>query len=169
MPDFLVTLHALIGESGQQLTLAQMLTRALIIVLAGLLFIRLGAPRLFGRATPIDIVLAVVIGSNLSRTMTGNAPFLEVMAVTACLILFHSLLTRLALDFRPLAHLLKGKARVLAKDGEIDWKTMRSCAVGKHDLLGAVRAAGGTTLDQIRLATLERGGDIEVILSTADE
>lgn len=117
-------------------------------------------PHVFGRATLIDIVLAVVIGSNLSRTLTGNAPFFETMTVTALLVLTHSVLARLAARFRPLATRLEGKPHILSKHGEVDAAAMQACAVGRRDLLAAVRSAGGHRLEEIDLAVLERGSDI---------
>ena len=158
-------LYDIIGRNGEALNFGQMLARGLVVFVVGFVLIRLAAPRIFSRATPIDIVLSVIIGSNLSRTMTGNAPFLETMAVTALLVFLHSVLARLAVRFKPLATVLKGRPRILARNGEIDWSAMRASAVGHRDLLAAVRRAGGYSLDSIDLAVLERGGEIEVVLA----
>lgn len=165
MTGWMETIHALIGHSGETLTLMQMLLRGIVVFILGLALIRLAAPRIFSRATPIDIVLAVVIGSNLSRTLTGNAPFFETMTVTAILVLTHSVLARLAARFRPLGTLVKGKPRILAKHGDVNWSAMQACALGQRDLLAAVRSAGGQRLDEIDLAVLERSGDIKVVLA----
>lgn len=164
MSGWYAPLHDLIGHSGEPLTLLQILLRGLGVLVLGLLLFRLAAPRIFSRATPIDIVLAVIIGSNLSRTITGNAPFFETLTVTAMLVLLHSVLAKLAARWKPLATLVKGKSHVLAKDQVIDWSAMRKGAVGSRDLLAAVRSAGGRSLNDIDLAVLERGGDIQVIL-----
>ena len=162
--DYLDAFHAVIGRSGEEIGLAQMLARALVVLVVGFALVRFSTPRIFSKATPIDIVLAVVIGSNLSRTMTGNAPFLPVIAATIVLVALHALITRLASYWRPLGTLIKGEACVLARDGELDWRQLHRCAVGERDLLAAVRSAGGTEISQIKLATVERGGDIEVVL-----
>jgi uncharacterized membrane protein YcaP (DUF421 family) len=165
MSAWLSSLHDLIGRSGEPLQLGQMLTRGLVVFVTGLVLIRLAAPRIFSRATPIDIVLAVIIGSNFSRTLTGNAPFFETMIVTALLVALHALLAHLAARFTPLATLLKGSPRILAQNSKIDWAAMRTCAVGRRDLLAAVRRAGGHELDDIDTAVLERDGEIEVVLA----
>ena len=162
--DWFDTFHALIGADGEEIGVLQMILRGVVVLVIGFVLIRVATPRIFSKTTPIDIVVAVIIGSNLSRTMTGGAPFLPVIAATFVLVLLHAAVTRLASYWRPFATLIKGRACVLAEDGEIDWKQMHRCAVGKRDLLAAVRAAGGTDLDEIRLATLERGGEVEVVL-----
>lgn len=104
-----------------------------------------------------------MIAARKANTLSGWP--VETLAVTALLVLLHSLLAKLATRFRPLATLLKGKPRTLAKDGEIDWSAMRDLSVGRRDLLAAVRQAGDRALDEIGLAMLERGGDIEVVLA----
>ena len=161
-------LTQVIGASTGPITFWQMLARALIVFIIGVLLVRFSTPRLFGRATPIDIVLAVVIGSNLSRTMMGNAPFVEVVAATILLAVAHGVVTRLAAEWRPLATLVKGRTCQLIKDGEIDSDMMRKCAVGERDLLAAVREAGGVKIEQAHQAYLERSGDIFVVLKDPD-
>jgi uncharacterized membrane protein YcaP (DUF421 family) len=168
MMDWLEHFHNFIGRDEEPLSLFQMLVRAVVLFMVGVALVRIGAPRIFSRAAPVDIVLAVIIGSNLSRTLTGNAPFIEVIIVTAALVALHGVLARLAVHCAPLSRLIKGRAHILARDGDVDWKKMRICAVGKRDLLAAVRQAGGESLADIHLATLERGGEIDVILCDGD-
>lgn len=153
-------LATIVGRAGEEISLPQMLARAVLVMLIGLALFRLATPRLFSRATPIDIVVAVIVGSNLSRALTGNAPFFEVIAATVFLVALHAGLTHLAARWRPFATLIKGRKHVLAENGEFCRERMRPCAVRERDLMAAVRAAGGS---RVKLATLERGGDIDVV------
>ena len=164
MSELTQTVTAVIGASDGSITFSQMMMRALIVFLIGVILVRMATPRIFGRATPIDIVLAVIIGSNLSRTMTGNAPFLEVIVATILLTMAHAVVTHLAARWRPLATLVKGRSCTLVEDGEVDDHMMRKCAVGRRDLLAAVRAVGGMKIEDAQQAYLERSGDIEVVL-----
>lgn len=158
-------LQALIGSSDMPISLSQMLVRALIVFFYGVLLLRISTPRMFGgHATPIDIVLSIIIGSNLSRTLTGNAPFVEVMITTTLLVVLHALLSWAAARWRPLANLIKGSAEVLVKDGRVRGENMQAHAIGRRDLLEAIREAGGRTTEEVELATLERGGGINVVL-----
>ena len=76
------TLHALIGSQGDDITWWQMSLRAALIFLLGMLMVRFAATRAFGKWSALDIILAVVVGSNLSRAMTGSAPFLPTIVAT---------------------------------------------------------------------------------------
>jgi uncharacterized membrane protein YcaP (DUF421 family) len=164
MDEAIKLLQALIGRDDEVISLGQMIARGVVVFAVGVALVRLAAPRLFSRATPIDIVLAVIIGSNLSRTMTGSAPFLPVIAATIVLVVLHAVLVRAAVSWRPLATLLKGRAHVLVTDGDVDANAMRRCAVGERDLMAAIRASGGSKLEDVASATLERDGVIEVVL-----
>jgi uncharacterized membrane protein YcaP (DUF421 family) len=164
MIDWWSSVEVVIGQSGGDITLSQMLARASLVLLIGLALVRLTTPRLFSRATPIDIVVAVIVGSNLSRTLTGNAPFIEVIVATIFLVALHATLTHIAARWRPLATLIKGRKHILAEDGKVNHEKMRACAVGERDLMAAIRAAGGSRLIDVKLATLERGGEIDVVL-----
>lgn len=157
------TLHALIGWQGESIGLSQMLLRASLIFLIGLVLARLAASRAFGKWSPLDIVLAVVVGSNLSRAMTGGAPFLPTVAATALLILLHALLARLAVRWPRFGRLIKGHAVQIVADGEPDPDAVRQAGIGHRDLEMAIRNAGHAGLKEIRSAWLERNGDITVV------
>lgn len=160
----LAQLYSIIGREDGTITLLQMQARAIIVFVIGLVLIRLTTPRIFSKTTPIDIVLSVIIGSNLSRTLTGNAPFIDVVAATILLVALHALLTYFASRWQPLANLIKGKPTKLIEDGEIDWEAMRANAIGRRDLNTAIREEGGSGVDDVELATMERGGDINIVL-----
>jgi uncharacterized membrane protein YcaP (DUF421 family) len=62
------------------------------------------------------------------------------------------------------ATLVKGKERVLIRDGEIQWNAMRKSHIGERDLLGALCSeANVTDSNEVQKACLERSGDISVI------
>ena len=51
----------------------------------GILCIRVAGRRTFSNLTPLDIFVAIVVGSNISRAMTGKAPFVSTLAATLLL------------------------------------------------------------------------------------
>jgi uncharacterized membrane protein YcaP (DUF421 family) len=59
--------------------------RGLSVFLFGLALLRVFGRTAFGKQSPLDIVVAIVVGSNLSRTLTGNAPLLPTFAAGGCL------------------------------------------------------------------------------------
>lgn len=162
--DFNELVHLLIGTESGTITYWQMHVRAVTIFAIGLVLIRLSSPRIFSQATPVDIIMSIIIGSNLSRTLTGNAPFFPVVSATIFLVALHMGVRLASSRWRPLANLVKGQPCVLVRDGEIDWSAMHHCGIGKRDLMTAIRSSGGEEVDAVSRATLERGGSITVVM-----
>ena len=117
---------------------------------------------MFGGSAVLDLILAVLIGSNLSRALTGNAPLFETMIATAAIVFVHWLLARLAFRYRWISWLVKGHRVQLVRRGEIDWAAMRSNAIGRGDLLDAAREVGVYEVSDIEEASLQRNGKILV-------
>ena len=114
-------------------------------------------------ADALDIVIAVLIGSNLSRTLTGGAPLGPSLVATALLILLHAAFAHLAARVPALGRLMKGRAVQLVRDGEIDEAARVRTGVGDRDLEQALRQAGHTDVSTVESAWLERNGAISVI------
>src|SRR5688572_6061832 len=75
----------------------QALLRAMFVYGAGLLIMRLGKVRLLGRSTMVDVLLAFMIGSILSRAVNGDASISSSLVATAAMVFFHWILTWLAM------------------------------------------------------------------------
>ena len=156
-------LYAIIGPDRQDLTWSQMCARATIVFLFGLALVRAAGKRVFGKWTAIDIVLSIIIGSNLSRALTGNAPFVETLLATILLVALHSVLIAVGVRWSGLGRLLKGRGVKLVSEGQADEHAMRKHGIGEHDLEEALRAAGTEDISEVRSAYLERSGDISVL------
>jgi uncharacterized membrane protein YcaP (DUF421 family) len=139
--------------------------RAIAVFFYLLLLIRLGKQRLFGKQTSFDVVLSIILGSILSRTVTGNARLLPTMAASAVLVGLHRLLATLAWRSHRFGALVKGREIRLVEDGRILWDAMRRQGITEHDLFEAVRARAQTDdLSRVKGAYLERSGQISVIV-----
>ena len=155
--------HAAFGREGERIVWWQMCLRASLLFAYGILLLRLAGTRIFGKSVPLDIVMSVIIGSNLSRTLTGNAPMVEVMIATAWLLALHWALAHYAQRHRWFSNLVKGKPHELVRDGTIDWAAMRHEGIGTRDLETALRDGGVDGREDVACATLERDGSISVI------
>jgi uncharacterized membrane protein YcaP (DUF421 family) len=140
----------------------QMSIRGVLVFLYGLVLVRLAGRRVFGKLAAFDIVLAIMVGSNLSRTLTANAPFLPTLAATAAIALAHGSITFLALHSRLVDRLVKGPSVPLVHEGEVDRRAMKRYGLSADDLEEAARSAGVFELDQVRAAMLESNGRISV-------
>lgn len=155
--------HQLVGSDSGDIVWWQMSVRGVLIFFIGLLLVRTAATRAFGRWGALDIILAVIVGSNLSRALTGSAPFAPTVIATFLLVLLHAFLSWAAIRWPQISDLAKGKPTRLVADGECDWAVMRRHGLGPGDLDSALRASGHETLDQVEAVYLERNGDITVI------
>ena len=153
----------LIFGSRQHIEAWQECARALVIFTYGLLLIRLIGRRVFGKWSALDIVVSVIIGSALGRTMTGGAPLRATLAAVALLMVLHWALAHLAARYRVFSMILEGKSIRLAEDGELDHRKMRSNNITQADLNEALRSKSLDELSATRLVTVEPSGKISVL------
>jgi uncharacterized membrane protein YcaP (DUF421 family) len=157
------TFYHLIGRDADPITWWQMCARATVIFCYAVLLYRLLPRRAFGSIAAADIVVVVIMGSSLSRALTGNAPLLPTLAAMAVLATLYTILAALASRLRWLSWLTKGRPVPLIRDGRIDVKAMRWSLLGEHDLEEKLRASGTRALDEVAEACLERDGTISVV------
>ncbi len=141
----------------------QMALRAVITYLAVVLMIRIGSKRFLGKLTSFDIILAIILGSILSRGITGASPFFVSLLTALILVLVHSGLSSLALKHDFVSRILKGRRKALIKNGELEKDTMKSSKITKEDILTAAREEGIEKIEDIEEAYLERNGEISII------
>ena len=85
-------------------------------------------------------------------------------ALTIVLVGLHWLFAVIAFRNDNFATLVKGKERVLIREGEIQWSAMRMSHIGERDLLGALRSEANVTAPSEPVAPRwERNGEISVI------
>jgi uncharacterized membrane protein YcaP (DUF421 family) len=160
-------MSALAGLFGGHppLTPSQECARAVLIFAFGLAMVRIAGRRIFGKWSALDTIVSVMVGSNLSRAITGSAPLWGTLAATSLLFALHWVLAK-ATIYSPLAsRLLEGAPKVLAEAGRADPKARRRDSVSDADLGEAVRAAGLERHEQARRITLEPSGRITVLKS----
>lgn len=157
-------LSAALGLGEDVLSWRHMALRAVVVYVAALALVRLADKRFLGKSTAFDVILAVILGSVVSRAITGQSPFVPTLVAAAVLIALHWLLAWIAFRSDRFGTLVKGSPRTLVRDGEIQWDAMRRSHVSRDDLLGALRAAGGVDdVAGVKLARLERNGTVSVV------
>ena len=157
-------LHSLIGSDSDTILWWQMCIRAVLISLYGMLLIRFGGKRVFGKNTSFDIIIGVILGSILSRALTGNARFIPTLAAATTMVLLHKLMASTAFRVRWFGHIIKGMEDQIVKDGTILWPQMKKNSVTENDLREAMRSKGNILdISHVKAAYIERSGDISVI------
>lgn len=155
-------IHELIGEK-QHVLFWQMCIRAALVFVFALFLIRVFGRRAFGKSSPLDIVVSIVVGSNLSRALTGNSEFFATLGASAFYVILYWLLARLAVRSPLVGYLVKGEAVHLTRNGVIDDEAMLRASVSRHDLEEAARRHGISNLRDVSEAVIERGGDLTAI------
>jgi uncharacterized membrane protein YcaP (DUF421 family) len=155
------------GEAAD-LSALQMAARALIIYLVTLAIVRLGKKRFMGRATAFDVIVGIMLGSIVSRAITGNAPMIPAMSAAAMVMALHWTFSALAVHWGGFGRLIKGRSRRLVQDGRPDEEALRAVHMTRHDLVESLRERGVGDLGQVAEARLERDGSVSVIRKTAE-
>lgn len=159
------TLKAVLGIGAEELSLGHVLARCVVIYLSGIVLVRIGKKRFIGKMTAFDTIIAIIIGSLLSRAITQADQFGKVLAACLLLIGLHRLFSFVAAYSDRFGTWIKGHDRVLVKDGEILWKAMRRSHLSEQDLMQTLRLNGKTAdVAKVKTARLERNGDVSVIL-----
>jgi uncharacterized membrane protein YcaP (DUF421 family) len=156
-------LQALFGPDNGDASPLQLSIRAVILFVFGILCIRIAGRRTFSQATPLDIIVAIVVGSNISRAMTGKAPFLASLCATLVLVVLHRLVVMACLRWNLLASWVKARPTVLVRDGVSDTRAMKLHGISEADLLEGLRLERTEHVEEVKLATLEGGGKISVV------
>lgn len=165
MDAVLSFLNSVFGIDTNELSLLHVLARSVVIYMVGILLMRIGKKRSVGKMTAFDIILAIIIGSLLSRAITKKDLFLENLAASALLMLMHRLFARIAIKNQRFGNLIKGHERILVEDGVINWDSMKESNLSEQDLMQTLRLNSNTDdLSKVKTARHERNGDISFIL-----
>lgn len=157
------TFHYLFGHSADAITWWQMCGRAVVIFAWAVLLYRIMPRRAFGSSAIGDIVVVVILGSSLSRALTGSAPLIPVMAATATLAVLYWMLSGLSRRYNVLSRLAKGRAALLISNGQVDRQALRRHELGENDLAESLRLHGIEDVGDVGTAYLERNGQISAI------
>jgi uncharacterized membrane protein YcaP (DUF421 family) len=149
---------------GNDLSAGQMVLRTILIYGLTLVLVRLGSKRFLSKATAFDVIVAIMLGSVMSRGIEGASPLLPTVIAGAVLVGMHWLLGVLAFHIGWFGPLVKGERVTLIKEGRIQEEGMRRGSITEHDLTQAVRMqTGQMDLTKVKRAYLERNGEISII------
>jgi uncharacterized membrane protein YcaP (DUF421 family) len=142
----------------------QIVARAAAVYVAGLVIIRVGKSRLLSRATPLDVILAFILGSVLSRGINGSAALSGTIVAATTLVFMHWIFTALACRSHRLGNLIKGQPRLVISNGQLQWDNMRRSHITEHDLREELRLnANIEDFNDVKAAYKERSGEVGVV------
>jgi uncharacterized membrane protein YcaP (DUF421 family) len=138
--------------------------RTVVVYAFALAAVRIGKKRFLSQASAFDVIVAIMLGSIMSRAVQGSTSFGPTLLSGAVLVGTHWLLAALSSRLDWFGPLVKGRATMLVRDGRVDHEALRESGVSEQDLEQAIRLKiGETEPSHVRLACLERNGSISVI------
>ena len=141
--------------------------RAALIFVYGFVMVRLFGRRVFGKWAALDIIVSIIIGSNLGRALTGQAALGGTLAASSLLMILHWLLAQAAARSIRISALLEGKMIELVRDGIAEASTLARESISEADRHEALKAAGLKQLSETQLIALEPNGKISVVKAMA--
>ena len=158
-------LHAAfgVGRQAQDLTMVQVVLRAVLIFFAALCIVRVADKRFFARKTAFDVVLGFILASTLARAINGSEQLGPTIAAGFALALLHRFLGFLSCVYPRFGGLIKGHSQNLITDGRVDEKRAREHHISDDDLAEELRLKGLERAGEAKSARLERSGEISVL------
>jgi uncharacterized membrane protein YcaP (DUF421 family) len=159
MEELMDQIFATMGQVARY----QECARTMLIFAYGLALVRISGRRIFGKWSALDVIVSIVVGSNLSRALTGTAPLWGTLGATTPLFALHGLLAHLVSRSTFLSNLVEGSAVTLARCGTVSTALLHRYLVSQTDLHEALRQSGVNDLSDTRAVTLEPSGKIAVL------
>ena len=156
-------INTLIGE-GKELNSLQMSIRAILIFVIALVMLRIAGIRTFGKKTAFDNVIIIILGSVLSRAITGASPFIPTIVSGLVMVCIHRVLAIMAYKSQKIGRIVKGQKVILYSDGSPLEKNMQKTQISKNDIMEEVRIqAKQEDLQGVKKIFIERTGQISLI------
>jgi len=139
--------------------------RALIVYVFLLIVFRISGKRTLSEATAFDLVLLLIISETTQQAMVDNDHSMVNAAVLILTLVGADILLSLVKQWFPTADaMLDGTAVILMRDGKVLQDRLNAERVDTSDILESARLQIGLeSLEQIKLAVLERSGKISVV------
>lgn len=141
-----------------------LILRAAVVYGFLLLMLRLTGKRQVGQLAPFDLVLLLILSNAVQNAMNGGDNSLLAGLILATTLLgLNALLGVLTYRSKRLEEIIEGRPEILIHNGKLFQPALDKACITQHELHAALRRAGCTTLEEVRLAMLENNGAISVI------
>lgn len=124
--------------------------------------VRIAGKRLAGQTTTFDLIVLITLGVVLQTTAL-DAGKANALVFVATVLAAHKLLAIGCARSTALRHFVRGKPRVLLRDGRIDADALEREGLSEEDLRTGLRKLGHEKLEDLKLASLEETGQISAV------
>lgn len=126
------------------------------------ILMRVAGKRLAGQTTTFDLIVLITLGVVLQSTALQEGAWNAIVFVMTVLAL-HRLLALLCARSSVVRHLIRGRPRVLIRDGQIIEQALADEGISRAELLAGLRKLGYEKPETVKLATLEETGHISAV------
>lgn len=130
--------------------------------IALIVLVRMAGKRLAGQTTTFDLLVLITLGVVMQESAladgAGNAATFVVTVFG-----LHLLNAWLCTRSTQIRHLLRGKPRMLVRDGHVLDQALAAEGITQAELLAGLRKLGHERVEDVRLAVLEETGHISAV------
>lgn len=138
--------------------------------IALVVMLRVAGKRTLSKMNAFDFVVTVALGSTLASIVTSkDLPLVEGIGALALLITLQVVAALAATRWPTVNGLLKSEPRLLARNGQLLERAMRTERITEDEVMAALRSQGLEHLSEAQAVILESSGDISVIPERARE
>lgn len=142
--------------------LALQVVRALGYYAALIVIMRLAGKRLAGQTTTFDLLVLITLGVVI-QSVALQAGVLNAVVFVSTVFAAHRSLAALCASSTWVRHLVRGKPRVLVRDGRVIDDALEHEGMSSEELLAGLRKLGYDSPAKVRLAVLEETGHISAV------
>ena len=142
--------------------LLQQVLKALAYYVALIVIMRLAGKRLAGQTTTFDLIVLITLGVVIQSTALQEG-WANALVFVITVFALHLGLAALCARWTWLRHLVRGKPRVLVRDGRVVEKALKREAISREELQAGLRKLGHDSPEAVKLAVLEETGHISAV------
>src|SRR5262245_29499937 len=130
------------GAEAHQLTIGQVVMRAILMFFVALAIVRVADKRFFAKKTAFDVILGFILASMLARAINGSEQLGPTTAAGFSLALLHRVLGWAACKYPRVGGWIKGHSQPLIDSGLVDRERLKRHRIAEDDLLEELRLHG---------------------------
>lgn len=142
--------------------LALQVVRALGYYAALIVIMRLAGKRLAGQTTTFDLLVLITLGVVI-QSVALQAGVLNAVVFVVTVFAAHRGLAALCASSTRVRHLVRGKPRVLVRNGTVMQRALEKESMSPEELLAGLRKLGYESPEKVSLAVLEETGHISAV------
>lgn len=139
--------------------------RAVCVYLYLLVMTRLSGKRSVSQSTPIDCMVALIVGDLIDDALWAEVSMATFGAAAGSIVACDLVASWVSSHWRAALHLLEGRPAILVRDGEPQAAGLRSEQISDEELRSLLRLRGIEDLRDVHLALAERGHGLSVLLT----